>query len=375
MTDPEFDVAVVGAGIVGASCAWECMRAGLRVAVLESGEPGEGATATNMGQIVVVDGSEPGFLLTRFSAQLWGELGPELPPTAEFLRMGTIWIAADEQEMHAVERRRQYYSSRGISAEVLDEESVRHEEPNLRAGLSGGLWMPGDSVVTATAAARTLLGRVEEAGGKVRSGCQVEELQPSGVRLSGGAVLTATRVVNAAGVSAPSLSPGVPVRPRKGHLAYTDPRPNFVRHQLIEMGYVSHARDVQKDSNSFNVQPRPGGEIRIGSSRQLGVADLSVDPTVVRSMVDRAKSYMPALAGFPIVRAETGLRPASADGLPLIGPWPPQENVLLATGHEGLGITMALGTGRIIADLLVGRKSQIPIEPYLPERVLRRTYA
>ena len=373
MTDPEFDVAVVGAGIVGASCAWECVRAGLRVVVLESGVPGQGTTATNMGQIVVGAGSEPGFLFTRFSAQLWAELAPDLPAKAEYRRLGTIWIASNETEMIAVGQRRQYYSSRGVRAEVLDEESLRREEPNLRNGFPGALWMPDDSVINASAATEELLARAEAAGGRIRPGCRVEELLASGVRLSAGKEVTAAHVVNAAGVASPLLSPGVPVRPRKGHLASTDPRPGFVRHQLMEMGYVSHARDVQKDSISFNVQPQPSGELRIGSSRQLGVSDLTVDPAVIRSMVDRATSYMPALAGFPIVRTSTGLRPASADGLPLIGPWPPQENVYLATGHEGLGITMALGTGRLIADQLVGRRSSIPIEPYLPERVLRRT--
>jgi D-hydroxyproline dehydrogenase subunit beta len=190
------------------------------------------------------------------------------------------------------------------------------------------------------------------------------------VKLSGGAMITATHLVNASGVSAPALSPGVPVRPRKGHLAYTDTRPGFVRHQLIEMGYVHRAREVGSDSISFNVQPRPDGEIRIGSSRQLGVSDLAVDPVVLRAMIDRAIRYMPLLAEVPIVRTATGLRPASGDGLPLIGPWPLQDGVYLATGHEGLGITMALATGRLVADQLAGRASEIPIEPYLPSRIL-----
>jgi len=370
MTSPEFDVAVVGAGIIGAGCAWECTRAGLRVVVIESGEPGGWTTSTNMGQIVVEDGSEPEFELTRFGAQLWRELGPELPPTAEFECIGTIWVAADEEEMNAVERRQRFYSAHGVRAEVLDDDALRREEPNLRPGLAGGLWMPDDAVVTGTPVTRALLDRVQAAGGRVRAGQRAEALLPSVVRLAGGEIVTATHLINAAGVAAPVLSPGAPVRPRKGHLAYTDARPGFVHHQLIEMGYVRRAQDVGTDSISFNVQPRPGGEIRVGSSRQLGVSERTVNPAVLQSMIDRAVEYMPKLAGFPIVRTAAGLRPASGDGLPLIGPWPPQESVYLAAGHEGLGITMALATGRLVADQLVGRTSEIPIEPYLPKRVL-----
>jgi glycine/D-amino acid oxidase-like deaminating enzyme len=370
VTTPEFDVAVVGAGIIGASCAWECIRAGLRVVVLEAGEPGKGTTSTNMGQILVEDGSDPEFLLTQFAARLWNELGPDLPPEAEFTRLGTIWVAATEEEMQAVERRHRFFSSHGVPSEVLDGRSLRHREPNLRDGLAGGLLVPDDAVVTAVAVTRMLLDRVELAGGIVRSGARVQSLEPSRVRVGKGDAVTATYLVNAAGVAAPTVSPGVPVKPRKGHLAYTDSKPGFVQHQLIEMGYIRRAMDVGTDSISFNVQPRPGGEIRVGSSRQLGLTDLAVDPAIVRSMFDRAEEFMPDLARFPVVRTEVGLRPASGDGLPLIGPWPLQEGVYLATGHEGLGVTMSLATGRLLADQLVGRRSEIPIEPYLPARVL-----
>jgi D-hydroxyproline dehydrogenase subunit beta len=372
---PAYDVAVIGAGIIGASCAWECTRAGLRVVVFESGEPGGGTTAINMGQILVEDGSEPEFVLTKYSAELWNELAPSLPSAAEFHRLGTIWVAADEKEMQAVERRSHFYSAYGVPAEVLDEEALRRKEPNLRPGLPGALWTPGDAVVTAAVVARELVARVQAAGGRVCAGQRVNALERSSVRLAGGETVSATSLVNAAGVASPTLSPGVPVRPRKGHLAYTDPRPGFVHHQLLEMGYVHRARDVGTDSISFNVQPRPGGEIRIGSSRQLGVSELAVDSSVIRSMVERAASYMPGLDEFPIVQTATGLRPASGDGLPLIGPWPPQESVYLATGHEGLGITMAMATGRILADQLSGRKSKIPTEPYLPKRAVSSSRA
>jgi D-hydroxyproline dehydrogenase subunit beta len=375
VTTPEFDVAVIGAGIVGASCAWECMRAGLRVVVLEAGEVGSGTTSTNMGQILVEDGSEAEFLLTRWSARLWSELAPELPTTAEFRNVGTIWVAANEEEMRVVERRARFYSVHGVPAEILDQSRLRDEEPNLRPGLVGGLLTSNDAVVTASAVARMLLDKVELADGVVRTGHRVTHLGRSVVKLAGNKDVTATQLVNAAGVAAPGLSPTVPVRPRKGQLAYTGPQPGFLQHQLIEMGYVRRAQDVGTDSVSFNVQPRPGGEIRIGSSRQLGLTDLEPDPSVIRAMVDRAADYMPTLGGFPIVRTESGLRPASSDGLPLIGPWPLQEGVYLATGHEGLGITMSLATGRLIADQIMGRPSEIPVSPYLPARVLNTPVA
>ncbi len=369
---PDVDVAVVGAGIVGASCAWHCASAGLKVAVLEAAGPAEGTTATNMGQVLVEDGSPAEFELTRYSVRLWHELAQELPAEAEYRPIGTVWVAETDQDLQVAERRHRFFQDKGIRSELWDSERLRQEEPQLRAGLPGGLLVPDDLVVTAAPVARWLLDKVRSSGGTVRDHTPVRGLARGQVELAGGGRVSATHIVNAAGVASPRLSPGVPVRPRKGHLIYTDARPGFVRHQLIEIGYVARVLDVRADSISFNVQPRPGGDIRVGSSRQLDRWDLTVDPAIVRGMVDRATEFLPAIGRFPLERAATGLRPASSDGLPLIGAWPPQDGVWLATGHEGLGITMSLATGRLLADHLVGRRSEIPIEPYLPRRVLGR---
>jgi glycine/D-amino acid oxidase-like deaminating enzyme len=87
-------------------------------------------------------------------------------------------------------------------------------------------------------------------------------------------------------------------------------------------------------------------------------------------MLDRALEFVPGLSQLSVVRTWAGFRPASSDHLPLIGPWPLQDGVYLATGHDGLGVTMALGTGRLLADQVVGRTPEISVEPYLPARVL-----
>jgi glycine/D-amino acid oxidase-like deaminating enzyme len=86
-------------------------------------------------------------------------------------------------------------------------------------------------------------------------------------------------------------------------------------------------------------------------------------------MLRRAQEYIPGLARLHALRAWTGFRAATPDGQPLIGPWPGHDGLLLATGHEGLGITTAFGTARLIADLVLERASPIPREPYLPARL------
>src|SRR5262249_47069876 len=105
-----------------------------------------------------------------------------------------------------------------------------------------------------------------------------------------------------------------------------------------------------------------------GSSRQYGAESNDVDRAIVGRMLERAQEYLPALAQTSAIRVWTGFRAATPDKLPLIGPWPGDSTVYLATGHEGLGITTSLATAKILAAQLTGSKCEIPSEPYLPLR-------
>src|SRR5881275_976226 len=101
----EFDVIIAGGGIVGVACASSCARRGLKVALVERDVLGSGATAAGMGHIVVMDDSDAQFALTRYSQELWRQLAPQLPRSAEYEQRGTVWIAADAEEMEAAERK------------------------------------------------------------------------------------------------------------------------------------------------------------------------------------------------------------------------------------------------------------------------------
>src|ERR1044071_5342783 len=96
VNDKSLDVIIVGAGIVGAACAAECARAGLKVLVLDRGPIAGGTTAAGMGHIVVMDDSDAQFSLTHFSRTLWQQLSPQLPADVEYDPCGTLWLAADE---------------------------------------------------------------------------------------------------------------------------------------------------------------------------------------------------------------------------------------------------------------------------------------
>lgn len=361
------DVVIVGGGIVGAACAYECAAAGLSVTLLEERVIGGGATAAGMGHLVVMDDSEAQFQLTSYSSRLWKERVGSMPDGVEYLACGTLWVAADDEEMAEVRRKQAFYEARGVAVQVLDGRQLAEAEPHLRRGLAGGLLVPGDGVVYPPVAARWL---IERSGAAVRTGVTVSALTDDGVRLADGSTVAAGAVVNAGGAGAGRLTPGIPVAPRKGHLVITDRYPGFVRHQLIELGYLKSAHSSSGDSVAFNAQPRRTGQVLIGSSRQYGVEDGGVDRPILSRMLARAAEYMPEITELTAIRTWTGFRAATPDKLPLIGPVPGRRRQWLATGHEGLGITTALGTGRLLADLMTGRATEIPAEPYRPGRCM-----
>jgi glycine/D-amino acid oxidase-like deaminating enzyme len=360
------DVAIAGGGIVGCACALACAKRGFRVALVERDVLGSGATAAGMGHIVVMDDSEAQFALTRYSQQLWRAL--DLPSAAEYMQAGTLWIAADSEEMDAAERKHAWYSARSVPCRLLSASQLKIEEPNLADGLAGGLLVQEDSVVYPPVAALELARRAEKLGAHLIVGRAVKAVGNGRIVLDDETEIRANRLIHALGAYATDLMPELPVRKRKGHLVITDRYPGFVHHQLVELGYLKSAHSSATDSVAFNVQPRPTGQVLIGSSRQYGAEDTAIDHQILGKMLARAAVYMPAIGDLNLIRVWTGFRAATPDKLPLIGPVSGDSTLWLATGHEGLGITTALATAELLADAFTGKKPVIAPEPYLPMR-------
>jgi glycine/D-amino acid oxidase-like deaminating enzyme len=368
------DVVIIGAGIVGAACARECAARGLSTTIVDAAGIGGGATAAGMGHIVVMDDSPMQLALTRYSQQLWRELSPQLPGNVEFDPCGTLWVASDEEEMGEVRRKQGLYASAGVGSEIVDSHALAEAEPHLRP-LPGALLVPSDAVIYPPCAAGYLLRDAVRMGARFLAPHRVVSAAQGRIQLEDGITLHAAHIVNASGVDAVRLLPGLPIRKRRGHLVITDRYPGFVRHQLVELGYLKSAHSIATDSVAFNVQPRRTGQLLIGSSREYDAETSSVNHTLLAAMVARAQAYLPTIGGLQSIRVWTGFRAATPDKLPLIGPWPGDETLFLATGHEGLGITTSLATAKLLVATLLGEPPAIPVEPYFPARFLQERYA
>ncbi|MCS3466793.1 glycine/D-amino acid oxidase-like deaminating enzyme [Pseudomonas sp. JUb42] len=359
------EVIVIGGGIIGAACADELARQGLDVLVLDCQRPA--ATAAGMGHLVVLDDNRDELALSEYSVRTWREWAPELPDDCAMRNNGTLWLACNAEEMAAAEAKHATLRNYGMACELIDAQALAEAEPALRAGLYGALKVSGDGILYAPNAARWLLQRT----GKVRQQPgRVVEVQGNRLRLDDGQWLQGDAVVLANGIYAAELCPELPLQAKKGHLLITDRYPVQISHTLVELGYVTSAHNAKGPSVAFNVQQRPTGQLFVGSSRQFDNHDPEVEGWMLGRMLRRASEFLPELGQMNAIRSWTGFRAASPDGLPLIGEHPQQPGLWLALGHEGLGVTTAPGTARLLAAQMLRTSAPLPLEPYAPQRFI-----
>jgi glycine/D-amino acid oxidase-like deaminating enzyme len=360
-----YDLIVVGAGMVGAHCADMATAEGLRVAIVERGLIGGGATSAAMGHLVAMDEDAAEFALCRYSLRLWEAFA--MLKEAEFSRCGTLWVARSETQAATIAARLARLLAAGVNASAVDATMLYELEPDLAPGMCGGMLVPEEAVVYPPRVVRYLIGRACTHGASLYSGRAVVSLKHAGVLLDDGTAL-AGAVLIATGCALPELLPQLPMRARKGHLVITDRYPGRLHHQTLELGYADSAHGDADSSVAFNVQPRPTGQILIGSSREFEATDAKVSPTMVRHMLARAFDFMPGLRQLQALRIWTGFRPATPDGRPYLGAVPGHAQLWVAAGHEGLGITTAPGSARLLLDLFLGRSPAIDPTPYAPSR-------
>jgi glycine/D-amino acid oxidase-like deaminating enzyme len=365
------DVAIVGGGIVGCACARAATRAGLRVAVFEAQRIGAGATAAGMGHLVTIDDDPAEFALARLSMRLWREWsGWE---SIERVGTGTLWLAETAAQRDAAHAKLARLSAAGLQADWLGPDALRSAEPRLARDLAGALRVAGDEVAFGPELAARLAADVRAGGGRIEEMAPVAALGDDGLLLADGTRVAAGHVLLAAGCDSVRLWPaGSPLtlRPRKGQLAITDRYPGYLRHALVELGYIAAAHGDDDESVAFNAQPRASGQVLLGSSRSYADATPEVDAALLARMVRRAQRFLPAVGELQMLRCWAGFRPATPDGRPIIGriPGGGRGNQWVATGHEGLGLTTATGTASVWLDLLLGRSPEIDAAPYAPER-------
>jgi glycine/D-amino acid oxidase-like deaminating enzyme len=375
-----WDVVIVGAGMVGAACAYYATAAGLSVALVDRGPVAGGTTGAGEGNLLVSDKPPgPELELALLSLRLWQGLAAELPGALEYEAKGGLVVASTDEGMTALRALAAEQSAHGVGAEEVPPERLAELEPHLAAGLAGGIRYAQDAQVQPALAAAQLIRAARRAGAELLSGTEVTGmlLGPDGavrgVRTDRDGQLACGAVVNAAGTWGGRIAElaGVrlPVLPRRGFVLVTEPLPPLVRHKVYAADYVADVASGSADlQSSAVVEGTQAGTVLVGASRERVGFDRGPAVPVLRRLAAQAVGLFPVLAGVQVIRSYRGFRPYLPDHLPAIGPDPRAPGLFHACGHEGAGIGLAPATGLLLARLLSGAPTELDTSVFRPDR-------
>ncbi|MDX1570256.1 MAG: FAD-dependent oxidoreductase [Xanthomonadales bacterium] len=416
----ESDILVIGAGAVGLACAYFLNRAGRSVRVIDRDEPGRGTSFGNCGLITpshatpmcsptnlragvtsIFSPAAPlhvrprlnlDFLrwVSRYSAQCTTERASEvMAAKAELLRSsralmerlirkeklhcewspsGLLAVANSGKGLASLERLAEEAARVDVATQVVDATAARELEPALLDTIVGGVLFPDDAVLRPDLYCTELARVCREKGVRFEKEAEVD-----GIRVGDAGeahaistakdVYRAPIVVFATGVWSRSLLRQIgfnaPIEPGKGYtLTSARPNPCPTRALLLEERRIA-------------VTPW-GDSFRLGGTMEFAGFDEGINRHRVDALIEGAAEYLgePLAPGKP--EAWAGFRPMTPDDLPLIGPLEDQPGLFLACGHNMLGMSMSVATGRLIAELVLRRKPHLDPAPYAPNRFARQ---
>jgi glycine/D-amino acid oxidase-like deaminating enzyme len=376
------DVVVIGAGAVGAACAYYLSEAGLSVTVLDRGSVASGTTGAGEGNILVSD-KQPGaeLELALLSARLWRELPGEVSGPGELELKGGLVVAPHPDALDGLRAFAERQAAAGVRTETVAGERLCELEPELADGLAGAILYPQDMQVQPMLAAAHLLAAARARGAQVRLGEAVTGLRRTGERVTGvvtgAGEIAAGAVVNATGAWASETAAlagvHVPILPRRGFILVTEPLGGVIRHKVYDAAYVADvASSAEGLQTSAVVEGTKSGTVLIGASRERVGFDREISTPVLARLARQATRLFPMLERVRVLRAYRGFRPYCPDHLPVIGPDPRAPGLLHACGHEGAGIGLAPATGWLIARCATGDAAGLTLAPFAPERFAER---
>ena len=370
------DAIVIGAGIVGASCALSLTNAGLKVLVIDRGAVSSGTTGAGEGNILVSD-KDPGPELTLAlrSRDLWFEMQADVGDFFELEAKGGVVVArGDNSELLKLA---EHQRAHGVDARVVDGSDLRDLEPFLDPSFSSGVFYPQDAQCQPMLAAAHVIRTVVARGGAFVSNAKVtkvlvQDKKIRGVETTQGEFL-APILVNATGTWAGEIAKmagsELPIAPRRGFILVTEPTKKYVFHKVYDSDYVANVASSDADlQTSTVVEGTRSGTILIGASRERVGFDGTMNIEILRRLAAQATSLFPVLRDVQLLRAYRGFRPYAPDHLPVVGEDSLVKGLWHSAGHEGAGIGLAPGSAALITDAILGRPSFMDGTPFSPAR-------
>jgi glycine oxidase len=370
MSDYTTDVAIIGGGVIGAASAYFLSKAGIQTLVVERAEIASEASSAAAGLLSPLGNLHgPGDFtdLLLMSNALILDVMPELEELSgasmEYRRWGSLRIAGNEQEASQLRARVEAWTALGWQASWLSGDEAHQLEPRLASTSVGATFAPQEASIKPAGVTRAYAGAARKLGARFLEQTEVTGIERSGSRVMGlrtakGETIACAQLVLAAGAWSSSvgnwLDLTIPVQPARGQiLALKQPEPPM--EHILSGGGVY-------------LVPKPDGTIFVGATVEQVGFDKQVTAGGISGLLASAVRLVPDLANAPIERMWSGLRPWSADARPILGRAPGWENVVLATGHSGIGFETSAISGQSIAELITSGQVPAIIRPFGLER-------
>ena len=374
MTTRNFDIAIIGGGIIGLTLARALAKEHADVAVIDAGAKIPPATNAAAGMLApsfegMTAADDALYVLCARSLGMWGgfaaELQDEVGLSIDYRADGILGVAFDDNEARRLSDDADALTARGADIEILDGDAARHLEPALAETIAGALYAKNDAQVdprkTLTALRAAIAGKVEMISSR-RVDYAARRNSVFSIGLDNGDHVEAARLVIASGAAAGALIdelPLPPVYPVKGEAVALAMPKNMCRRVVRAPGAY--------------LCPKAGGRLVIGATERDHCDNIEVDHAAVTALIARGGAAMPAIASLVEIERWAGLRPATPDGAPILG-YDPRgpDGVFLALGHHRNGILLAPASAAALVDEILGRGRAPQTAAFRPDRFSRQ---
>lgn len=354
------DCIIVGGGIIGLLTARELSQAGQRVVILERGEIGQEASWAGGGILSPLYPWQtplPMYALIRWSQAHYPHLTDELASSTgvdpEWTRSGLLIFDAEHRQEALA-----WADQTGEAIEYIEGDRLKEIEPGAATSPGEALWLPDIAQVRNPRLLKALAIALERMGVKICEHTEVHSINCSknrvvGVTAAKGKLACGTVVIAAgawSGALLHDLSYKPQITPVRGQMILYQTPPGFLRCMMLW-------RDCY-------LVPRQDGHLLVGSTVEHVGFDKSTTEEAKRKLEAGVHRIIPGLADYTVVRQWAGLRPASPQGIPFIGPHPEIKDLYVNSGHFRNGVAAGPGSARLLADLMLERTPIVPSGPF-----------
>lgn len=381
------DVIVIGSGVIGSSVGYNLAKRGAKTLILEEKTLGCGASSACDG-FVILQSKSPGPHLTMALASeiLYRTLSEELDYDIGYTHCGGMIIIERDEELEAMKIFMSKQKDLGLDVSLISGDEARRIEPALSKHIVGATISSRDAQVNPLYLVNGYITAAKRHGLRIEKHKKVTNFIVSGERVigvkCGDEEFYADNVVVCNSIGAPALFSTIgydlPIIPRRGQLAITEPVNRLISHVMLCSRYIAakYHPELLKDSADESIRLGVGmaleqteeGGLLIGSTREFVGADRTVTEAGIRTITQHAARIVPALGRIRLVRMFAGLRPYTPDGKAFMGAVPNFKGLYIAAGHEGDGIAYTPITGKTLAELVIDGKTDVDLTPFAIDR-------